>query len=121
MNRDKSSVRATGGPLLDYFVDLQEEDVLCDRHRQECYQVTGIDRTGIGLRQDGAEFFVPGSLFVILYKRRLFSINDTQSIDAPEWCSRQQAGSETTDAGQYDRDVHGCTRYQCRGSPCPTR
>lgn len=74
----------------DEFADLREGEVLCDRHRQECYQVIGVDDTGVALRQEGTEFYIPRSLFVTCYRRRLFSIENATSIDTPDWCCQHQ-------------------------------
>jgi len=49
--------------------------------------VCGIDSTGISLRQDGARFYVPHSLFVPWYGSRLFPIAETASTDLPDWCT----------------------------------
>lgn len=68
------------------LVDAREGEVLCDRHRRECYRVETIDETGIVLHQDGTDFYIPHSLFVSWYGRRLFSTDETQSLDVPEWC-----------------------------------
>lgn len=66
---------------------VEAGDVLCDRHRRECFQVCGIDSTGISLRQDGTRFYVPHSLFVPWYGSRLFPIAETTSTDLPDWCT----------------------------------
>ena len=71
------------------LADLPEGEILYDRHRRECYQVTSVDDFGVALHQDGTDFYVPCSLFVSWYGRRLFSIDETRSIEAPEWCSRR--------------------------------
>ena len=71
------------------LAEVIEGEILFDRHRRECYQVAGIDRTGIALHQDGADFYVPCSLFVSWYGRRLFPIDGTGSIEVPKWCRRQ--------------------------------
>lgn len=68
------------------LVDAREGEVLCDRHRRECYRVESIDETGIVLHQAGTDFYIPHSLFVSWHGRRLFSTDKTQSIEAPEWC-----------------------------------
>ena len=73
----------------DELADLREGDVLCDRHRRECYQVSGIDETGIGLKQDGEDFYIPSPLFVSWYGQRLFAIEESRSIETPEWCLKR--------------------------------
>ena len=75
------------GVLPDGLADLREGEILCDRHRKKCYRVAGVDKIGIALHQEGTDFYVPRSLFVSWYGRRLFSIDKTRSIEAPEWCS----------------------------------
>lgn len=82
---------------------LHEGEVLCDRHRRECYQVSGIDDAGVALQQDGTEFYIPRSLFVTWYPRRLFPIENTSSIDTPEWCS-QHRDHETRAAPELEAD-----------------
>ena len=68
----------------DDLADLREGEILCDRHRRECYQVAGVDEIGIALHREGAEFYIPCSLFVNWYGRRLFPIEGT-SIEAPDY------------------------------------
>lgn len=78
----------------DELSPLRAGDVLCDRHRRECYQVAGVDKVGVALHQDGTDFYVPRSLFVSWYGRRLFLIAESRSIDPPEWC-RQHRDDES--------------------------
>lgn len=91
MGRETAST-TRGAPRGD-LATLQEGDVLCDRHRRECYQVTTIDEAGVGLHRDGVEFYTPRSLFVTWYGQRLFSIEDT-TIETPEWCERARSGAD---------------------------
>lgn len=81
---------------------LSEGDVLCDRHRRECYQVTAIDDDGIGLHQDGIDFYTPRPLFVTWYGQRLFAIDGNSSIETPVWCEKWRDG-ETPIAGDPER------------------
>ena len=83
----------------DELADLREGDVLYDRHRRECYQVTGIDGTSVGLHQDGADFSIPRSLFLTWHRRRLFPIEESRGIDAPDWCSRRRETPRDEETG----------------------
>jgi hypothetical protein len=67
---------------------LEHGTILYDRHRTDCYQVTSIDRTGVRLHRDRVEYYVPCSLFVSWYGRRLFPIERTHSVEIPSWCDR---------------------------------
>lgn len=71
--------------------DLSEGDVLYDRHRRDCYLVTGIDERAVALRQRNTEFYVPRSLFVPWYGSRLFPIEHATGLEAPEWCRRSNS------------------------------
>jgi hypothetical protein len=82
----------------DYLAGLRRGDVLCDRHRRECYQVTSIDGTRIGLHRDGTDFFVPRSLFVSWHGRRLFPIEESRTIDTPDWCSPRRESPEADES-----------------------
>lgn len=64
--------------------EVREGEVLYDRHRREYYRVDSVEPTGIALHQDGTDFYIPRSLFVSWYGRRLFSIDGTGSIEVPE-------------------------------------
>ena len=68
------------------FKGTREGEILCDRHRKECYQVSRIDEMGVALHRDGTDFYIPHSLFVTWYGRRLFPIDGSGSIALPEWC-----------------------------------
>jgi hypothetical protein len=61
--------------------------------------VTGIDGTSVRLHRDGADFSVPRSFFLTWHRRRLFPIEESGSIDAPEWCSRRQEPSPNEETG----------------------
>ena len=65
---------------------LEAGEVLCDRHRRECFQVLGIDDSGVSLRQEETRFYVPHSLFAPWYGLRLFPIAETTSTECPAWC-----------------------------------
>jgi hypothetical protein len=80
--RGKHGRQKTSAPDL----EVCEGEVLYDRHRREWYRVEGVNETGIALHQDGADFYVPHSLFVGWYGRRLFSTTETRTLEAPEWC-----------------------------------
>lgn len=73
------------GVLPDELAALREGEILCDRHRRDCYRVAGVDETRVALHQDGTDFYIPCSLFVSWYGRRLFAIDGTRSIEAPTW------------------------------------
>jgi len=88
---------------------LQRGEVLCDRHRQECYQVSGIDTAGIALHRDGRDFYIPRSLFVSWYGQRLFSIEETRSIETPEWCRQHRDDRTETETESDPRNVIGVT------------
>lgn len=93
-------------PPRDELADLREGEVLCDRHRRECYQVSGVDDAGVALRQDGTEFYLPCSLFVTWYRRRLFELENATSIDAPEWCDQHlDRGSRTKPDAESEREA----------------
>jgi hypothetical protein len=76
------------------LTDLREGDILYDRHRRDCYQVDSVEQTGVGLHQDGTDFHIPHSLFVSWYGQRLFSIEQAQSIETPDWCDSQSDPEE---------------------------
>jgi hypothetical protein len=67
-------------------IEAREGEILYDRHRREWYRVESVDETGIALHQDGIDFYVPHSLFVGWYGGRLFSVAETRTLEAPEWC-----------------------------------
>ena len=69
--------------------NLRVGDILCDRHRRDCYRVDGVDHTGVTLHQDGTDFHIPCSLFVSWHGHRLFSIEESRSIEPPDWCHRR--------------------------------
>ena len=85
---------------------LQEGEVLCDRHRRECYQVVSIDKAGIALQQDEMSFYIPCSLFVSWYGRRLFPVERTSNIEAPAWC-RQYRDDESRVESKPRKPVSG--------------
>lgn len=64
---------------------LTTGEVLFDRHRREYFVTSRIDADGVGLRQRDTEFYIPHSLFVTWYGSRVFSIEETTSIDPPPW------------------------------------
>jgi hypothetical protein len=90
MNRRKRGGQFRDASVPDELADLQEGAVLYDRHRRECYQVASIGETSVGLHRDGTDFSVPRSFLLTWYRRRLFPIEESRRIDAPEWCSRRQ-------------------------------
>lgn len=65
--------------------DIDEGDVLCDRRRQNCFIVTAIDDEGISLHNEDTEYYVPPTLFVCWYGSRVFPIEESESIDLPDW------------------------------------
>ena len=65
-------------------IEACQGDVLYYRHRREWYRVNGVDETGVALHQDGTGFYVPYSLFVGWYGRRLFSAAEAQTLEAPD-------------------------------------
>jgi sirohydrochlorin ferrochelatase len=67
---------------------LHTGDILCDRHRRDCYVVTDIDAAGVTLRERDREFVLPYSLFCSVYDHRVFHIEQSQIIDAPTWCEQ---------------------------------
>lgn len=66
---------------------LTNGDVLCDRHRRDCYVVTTLDETAVGLQHQETEYALPPSLFVSMYGQRLFHIEETATLDTPDWCT----------------------------------
>jgi hypothetical protein len=67
---------------------LHEGDILCDRHRRDCYVVTDIDDDGVTLREHDREFVLPHSFFCPMYGHRVFHLEQSRTIEAPEWCER---------------------------------
>ena len=88
---------------------LQRGEILCDRHRQECYQVSGIDGAGVTLHRDGTDFYIPRSLFSSWYGRRLFSIEETRSIETPQWCRQHRDDRTEAESEPDPRNVISVT------------
>ncbi len=71
---------------------IEAGDVLCDRHRRECFLVRGIDGAGVSLRQEEDTYYVPHSLFAPWYGSRLFPITETATTEPPDWCTDENSG-----------------------------
>jgi hypothetical protein len=76
---------STGPPLDIERADIEPGDVLCDRRLKECFKVASIDEHGVGLQYEDTEFYVPYSLFAPWYGSRLYHIEDSTTIDPPDW------------------------------------
>jgi hypothetical protein len=72
-------------PLGSERTDIDPGDVLCDRHRKECFEVTSVDESGVALQRESTEFYIPHSLFAPWYGTRLHQIQDSTSTDSPDW------------------------------------
>jgi hypothetical protein len=68
---------------------LDAGQVLCDRHRKECFVVREVAARGTRLEQDGEEFFVPHSLLAPWVDSRLFAVEESESADLPDWLSTE--------------------------------
>jgi hypothetical protein len=76
-------------PTAETFLEsLAPGDVMCDRRREECFEVRGLDDDGIALRHADQEFYVPHSLLAAWYGSRLFLLENTASLDRPDWLSQ---------------------------------
>ena len=60
-------------------------EVLCDRHRKECFVVRDVEERGTRLERDDEEFHVPHSLLAPWLDSRLFAVEESESADLPEW------------------------------------
>jgi hypothetical protein len=67
------------------LADIDEGDVLCDRRRQNCFIVSGVEDDGIALRNEDTEYYVPPTLFVGWYGSRVFPVESSESVDLPNW------------------------------------
>jgi hypothetical protein len=76
---------SNGTPIPTAVADLEPDEVLCDRHRKECFVVREVEHRGTHLEQDDADFFVPYSLLAPWVDSRLFSVDESESADLPEW------------------------------------
>ena len=68
---------------------LDTGQVLCDRHRKECFVVRTVEERGTRLEQDDEEFYVPHSLLAPWVDSRLFAVERSESTDLPEWLSAE--------------------------------
>jgi hypothetical protein len=68
---------------------IEKGEVLCDRHRKECFVVREVEERGTRLEQDGEDFYVPHSLLAPWLDSRLFAVEESESADLPEWLSAE--------------------------------
>ena len=69
---------------------LERGQVLCDRHRKECFVVREVTKRGTHLEQESENFFVPHSLLAPWVDSRLFEIDESESADLPDWLSERR-------------------------------
>lgn len=68
---------------------LETGEVLCDRHRKECFVVRDVEERGTRLERDDEEFYVPHSLLAPWLDSRLFAVEESESADLPAWLSAE--------------------------------
>jgi hypothetical protein len=65
--------------------DLEEGDLLRDWRREDQFEITTTDESGIGLHHDGTEFYIPHSLFAPWYGSRIHSVTAAMTTEPANW------------------------------------